>query len=259
MSTILNALKKLEQENKGNALQPTQDFLDHRSLGYESWRDRLSDFKLRWTWVVVAIIGVGIGFFVAGINSTPIQQATVSSSEKAARTERADRPSAAPPKVNTKPAAIPENVSPNPQQAEKSSPFEPHGAAKAGEPKPAEVPPKPGSDIAANNSRKKAPPAIPPKTQPNTKAASRPAPVNKKASDPQVNNRFSQATRLTDGRLEVQAIAWSPVVEDRMAVINNQVIHQGNTIEGFAVVEIGEDKVLVKEGPQFYVVFFGSR
>jgi hypothetical protein len=68
-----------------------------------------------------------------------------------------------------------------------------------------------------------------------------------------------EAPRMTDNRLTVQAIVWSPAVEDRMAVINNSIMRQGGKVDGFTVEAIGEDQVLVREGQQQYVVPFGSR
>lgn len=63
--------------------------------------------------------------------------------------------------------------------------------------------------------------------------------------------------RLTDGRLKVQAIAWAPDAQDRMAVVNTHIVHEGHTVEGFSVITIEEDAVVVREGGQLYRVPFG--
>ena len=47
--------------------------------------------------------------------------------------------------------------------------------------------------------------------------------------------------------LKLHAIAWSPEPSQRMAVINNSVTREGDTIEGFAVLLITEDEILVRK------------
>ncbi len=69
---------------------------------------------------------------------------------------------------------------------------------------------------------------------------------------------FKRAQRLADGRLKVQAIAWSDVAQDRMAVINDRVVHEGETVDGFSIVAIGQDDVVVKEKGQLWQVRFGQ-
>jgi hypothetical protein len=64
---------------------------------------------------------------------------------------------------------------------------------------------------------------------------------------PVENSLDASAERMTDGRLKVQAIVWSPTPEDRMAVINSAVVREGGTLEGFTIVGIGENAVYVRE------------
>jgi hypothetical protein len=64
---------------------------------------------------------------------------------------------------------------------------------------------------------------------------------------------------MTDGRLKVQAIVWAPDPQERMAVVNSQVIREGSVIEGFSIVSIGEDAVYVREdGLRLLKVPFGQ-
>ncbi len=76
----------------------------------------------------------------------------------------------------------------------------------------------------------------------------------------QVNDSlFASAERMTDGRLKVQAIVWAPNNEERMAVVNNQVVREGATIDGFLVVGIGEEALFVREsGMRMLQVPFGQ-
>ena len=68
---------------------------------------------------------------------------------------------------------------------------------------------------------------------------------------------YPNANLLTDGRLKVQALAWSPSIEDRMAVINTRIVHEGDKVEGFVVLAIGRDDVVVSEKGIAYRVVFG--
>ncbi len=68
----------------------------------------------------------------------------------------------------------------------------------------------------------------------------------------------AQADRMTDGRLKVQAIVWSPTAEDRMAVINNRIVREGAVMEGFSIVEIEQDNVFAKEGEHLWRIPFGK-
>ena len=68
---------------------------------------------------------------------------------------------------------------------------------------------------------------------------------------------YRDASPLTDGRLKIQALAWSPIAEDRMAVINTRIVHVGDKVDGFAVLAIGRDDVIVREKGEIYRLAFG--
>jgi hypothetical protein len=79
-----------------------------------------------------------------------------------------------------------------------------------------------------------------------------PASMLEKREDPHRN-----APLLTDGRLKVQALAWSPVDEDRMAVINTRIVHEGDKVDDFVVLAIRADDVVVMEKGVVYRAVFG--
>jgi hypothetical protein len=58
---------------------------------------------------------------------------------------------------------------------------------------------------------------------------------------------FKNTPILTDGRLKVHAIAWASPVEERMAVVNNRVIYEGDFVDNFVIVTIRPDDVVVRE------------
>lgn len=72
------------------------------------------------------------------------------------------------------------------------------------------------------------------------------------------DSTYANADRLMDNRLKIQAIAWSPVPDERMAVINSRIVREGGSVEGFSVIAIRSDDVIVKEKGQLYKVVFGS-
>ena len=50
-----------------------------------------------------------------------------------------------------------------------------------------------------------------------------------------------------DPRVELQAIAWSPEPAESFAVINNQILHEGQSFDGITIVRIGRDDVSFRE------------
>jgi hypothetical protein len=72
------------------------------------------------------------------------------------------------------------------------------------------------------------------------------------------SDAYKNTPLLTDRRLKVHAIAWFPQPADRMAVINNRVIYEGDSVDGFTVVAIRPDDVVVREkGSVVWRVEFG--
>jgi hypothetical protein len=75
---------------------------------------------------------------------------------------------------------------------------------------------------------------------------------------PQPEATYANAQPLNAGRLRIQALVWAPNVEDRMAVINNHIVHEGEKVDGFTILAIGQDDVVVGEKGTPYRVAFGS-
>lgn len=97
-------------------------------------------------------------------------------------------------------------------------------------------------------------PTDPPVSTARVRETDRPAP--KKEIRP--SDAYNDLSPLTDGRLKIQAIVWSDLHEDRMAVINTQIVYEGDSVAGFAVVAIRPDDVVVRgEGGVMYRVIFG--
>lgn len=69
---------------------------------------------------------------------------------------------------------------------------------------------------------------------------------------------YANTPLLTDGRLRVHAIAWAPQPVERMTVVNNNVLHEGDSVGAFTVMVIRPDDVVVREkGKGVWRVEFG--
>ena len=52
---------------------------------------------------------------------------------------------------------------------------------------------------------------------------------------------------LTESDLQLHAIAWSPEPGQRIAVINNSIVREGEVVEGFDIVSIATDGIVVEK------------
>jgi hypothetical protein len=75
-----------------------------------------------------------------------------------------------------------------------------------------------------------------------TKEAAPPAPV---------------VNRLRDSAVKLQAIAWSSDPARRMAMINELIVQEGQTIGGYTVATIGEESVTVRKGSKTWELRYG--
>ena len=69
----------------------------------------------------------------------------------------------------------------------------------------------------------------------------------------------SEIEVMNDSRLKLQAISWSKHPERRIAVINSRIVHQGDLVEGFSVLQINEDNVTVASGDNMWKLIFSTR
>jgi len=59
-------------------------------------------------------------------------------------------------------------------------------------------------------------------------------------------SRKEEILPLKDGILSVQAISWSKNPSDRIAVINTKIVGEGESVQGYDILEIGKDEVIVR-------------
>lgn len=285
MSTILRALKKLEQdketlETKGlPGISTTAAATSGSRRADRAKRLRRLGYTAAVGMVFLGVTGAAVYFFIQSRSSTP----PVSQSE---RTIPKTPTNAQPPRPNptgdrTRPAAPPthrvpvQTKSEPPVKSEPSAPESPARTPTTGtmatvKPRmpdwvesdaPTQADPSGRTPLPAES--KKPPAATPRSTEsearrtaaaPPTKSPP-PASTEARTSD---EARFSAAERLRDDRLKIQAIDWSPVADDRMAVINSHIVREGSSVEGFSVIAIRQDDVIVKEQGRLYRVVFGQ-
>ena len=65
--------------------------------------------------------------------------------------------------------------------------------------------------------------------------------------------------RVQDSKLKLQALAWSADDARRMAVINGRIVHEGESVEGYQVMQIREEDVVLSEGGKAWRLEFGMQ
>ena len=65
--------------------------------------------------------------------------------------------------------------------------------------------------------------------------------------------------RLDNATLKLQAIAWSNVAAERIAVINDRIVREGESVEGYSINQIRQEDVVVNDGDRSWQLEFGLR
>jgi type II secretion system (T2SS) protein B len=68
-----------------------------------------------------------------------------------------------------------------------------------------------------------------------------------------------QMDRLEGVGLRIQAISWGDVPQERLVVINNQVLHEGESIEGYQISQINPDDIVLRRGGNAYQLDFSLK
>jgi cytoskeletal protein RodZ len=282
MSTILRALKKLEQDKEtlGTKGMPGKSATTDSKTNVRTGRFTFSKRVLVTTIICVAFLGISAAagyFFMQSRQSASQSRRSAKTSQAADQQTKTDTSRQTPKrfKANTR-QSIPETPASNRQPGGKmpaetsDTPTQrpsAHHLSSAKVQTQRQVDSKPdlgmfeaSGDASPNVASK--PPLLPDKTGKSGAAASdsvprkrKPKPAGTKKTD---NETYPTADRLWDNRLKIQAIAWSPVSEERMAVINSRIVREGSSVEGFSVVAIRPDDVIVKEQGRLYRVVFGQ-
>ena len=72
-------------------------------------------------------------------------------------------------------------------------------------------------------------------------------------------DQFALAEVLSKDTLPLQAISWSDIPSERITIIAGQILREGQNVDGYTVIEIRpEDVILEKAGKQWKVVYGGQ-
>jgi hypothetical protein len=59
--------------------------------------------------------------------------------------------------------------------------------------------------------------------------------------------------------LKLQAISWASAPGDRLAVINGNIMREGASLEGYSIIQIDRDEVVVRKGSEQWKLVFNLR
>lgn len=75
-------------------------------------------------------------------------------------------------------------------------------------------------------------------------------------SPPQPSTEYG---RIDDSNLRLQALAWFDEPSKRMAVINDRIVREGESIDGYQITHIRQEDVVVTDGRQTWRLEFGLK
>ena len=266
MSSILKALQKLETSHPDQV-----KFQSITSAGPDAHRKRRRLWAALSFAVLIAAAGIiGRGWLFERFNRPPTKTArpaaTAGRSDADRKTQKQNAEPAArtlvpvPPPVATR-NPVPRQPSAVDRQASAVDPQKKPGSAAApGQPA--------GADLSGKTAQGLPNPAPPGLERPLPAVPATNGPIGKQAAhqnravptavpDPRRRRPADQVIQpLDDQGLALQAISWSPVPDERLAVINNGIIHENEAIDGYRLVAIGQDSVILGKNGQKWRLSF---
>jgi hypothetical protein len=82
----------------------------------------------------------------------------------------------------------------------------------------------------------------------------RPAAKRPQSVRPEPRQRYD---RINDDNLKLQALAWSDDADRRMVVINGHIVHEGESVDGYQILKIREEDVIIQQGGKSWKLEFG--
>ena len=107
-------------------------------------------------------------------------------------------------------------------------------------------------------SKKAATKIVPPTSPKTTRKASPKTAATTSAADSR-SGQAPQYSRLQKADMVLQAIAWAPEPTKRIAVINGSIVKEGETIEGFTLMRIRKDDIVLNDGRKTWQLDFGFK
>jgi len=86
---------------------------------------------------------------------------------------------------------------------------------------------------------------------------SRPAvALPRKANRSPSKDRYDGLPGFSDSKLKLQAIAWAHEASQRLAVINNRIVREGDSVDEYSIVQIRSEDVIVNDGTESWRLEF---
>ncbi|MFO7688140.1 MAG: hypothetical protein R6V60_18840 [Desulfobacterales bacterium] len=130
----------------------------------------------------------------------------------------------------------------------------PEVAAELPPPPPAAPPPQ-AAPPPTRAVEKPAPPPAVKKIPAETRRAAPPA----SAAEPEPDRSAATDLPVLTTDLKLQAISWAPLPGHRLAVINGNILREGAALEGYVIVGIYRDEVVVRKGSEQWKLVFNIR
>jgi len=221
MSTILNALKQAEIESRKHASPPSFKVGQGVLLG----SGRTNPYVLRPVlFIVIAIVLSGIVF--ACLYYFPVKNKVADPSVVSQIKEKNA--------LSSLPPAVPPAAKPKPK---------PDSIIRKAEEK---------LRLIEKKNIVLPPPAQAVRQKPEIRQPSSPGPVPDQTAPPEIQP-------LENTGLEIQAISWNRTPSDRMTVIGNSILREGDRIQGFKIIQIEKDAVILNGNGIDYRLKFGYR
>ena len=276
MSTILRALQKVETDSTENVQQlgpvhpfKASDIISKRltSLWYQQLGKRLLWIGSSVAIIVLTVI-LTINIFDGDDNQKSPSQISPSQESKTQKptsyiippynSNINDRAMQTPGPTRPKTLAPKPSYDPDYKPNRYTGKFVPKSSAKdTGNPSETRVPPPLETEI------------ISPQNKGKDLAIETDALLSKRSTEPEVpveildddpeELRYAQVDLLENGELELQAISYSKTPNQRMAVINNEIVRQGQSLNSYKVIYIGPEKVVVEKGDAQWQLIFMIR
>lgn len=119
--------------------------------------------------------------------------------------------------------------------------------------------PSPPLKAAPGDPARHAPPAQQVKTNPPEAGNRKPLPAKAVPSASPRRIPYAQAEPLARGTLMLQAISWSDTPSARITVIGGRILREGQTVDGYTVVQIRPEDIIVGKGGTFWKLGYDGR
>ena len=253
MSSILKALKKIEENSPSPQIYPSLPKpIDSKQALNSNTRKRRRRRRLLYFFLILSVIAVTTVILFSQRRLIIAKILSVVSSEtplagEASNANRTNVYRAKVPTSSAKPAKNPPTVTRRPKkQTNKTVPGSSDKKFQAGtrssnrrlisgSPPPGSTPVK--RTVAKKDTRTIAPAA--------------------RAKQPAQTRPRVTYDRIDDSRLKLQALAWSDDAARRIAVINGRIVHEGESVDGYQVIKIRQEDVVVNEGGKSWRLEFG--